>query len=849
MTLKTSFSALVFLFGFCFIAVNSTACWSQEPAEDIVIREGFIASAGRPAGRGRISIPKDPLESAWINGSLQLPDPDAEESPSAPDFPNWRRVQADEQGGISDRGLSNGWLLAYVNVAQDGVWLLDAQGHVSVRVNGTPRVGDVYSNSMTEIPVELKAGQNTLIFTGSRGRVAARLKQVQHPLFFHQRDTTYPHLLRGDSEPKWGAIMLTNATQATLVGYRLRVRGDGLEETITDLPALLPMSTRKVAFQVQPNLESPIFTDPEIKKATFRVEFLPTKEASPDNAIRLAKAEITWEIREPTQLHRRTFVSDIDGSVQYYGVVPPAADSTKPESPSDLVLSLHGAGVEGEGQAACYAAKENAYVIAPTNRRAFGFDWEDWGRWDALEVLQIASQRFKTNPQRTYITGHSMGGHGTWHVGSLFPDRFAALGPSAGWISFNSYAGGNAAVEEDPTSQMMRRSQTASDTLARVNNLASQGVFILHGDADDNVPVDQARTMREELARFHPDFVYKEQPGAGHWWGNQCVDWGPMGNFFSAHQLPTANQVDKISFTTPGPHVSPSYFWATVFAQQSQGQISKLNLQLDRANRVLSGSTENVSRLHLKLSELPSQPKSADGQNAEDASTLTLDLDGVKLEDVSTAGKDELLLGRDDSGWSVVAEPDPIHKHPKRCGTFKEAFRNRFVLVYGTKGTPEENEWMMARARFDAETFWYRGNGSVDVFPDDKWSTIAQDRNVIVYGNATVNAAWQELLGDSPASLERDQWNVGDERSESEVSMLMIRPRPGSLVASVGAIGGTSLRAMRATNRLPIFSSGTGYPDLVVLSPEFLATGNEAIKLAGYFGQDWSFETGEWVRN
>ena len=26
-----------------------------------------------------------------------------------------------------------------------------------------------------------------------------------------------------------------------------------------------------------------------------------------------------------------------------------------------------------------------------------------------------------------------MGGHGTWHIGTLFPDRFAAIGPSAGW--------------------------------------------------------------------------------------------------------------------------------------------------------------------------------------------------------------------------------------------------------------------------------------------------------------------------------------------------------------------------------------------------------------------------------
>lgn len=28
----------------------------------------------------------------------------------------------------------------------------------------------------------------------------------------------------------------------------------------------------------------------------------------------------------------------------------------------------------------------------PTNRRPYGFDWEDWGRMDALEVLEVAQK-------------------------------------------------------------------------------------------------------------------------------------------------------------------------------------------------------------------------------------------------------------------------------------------------------------------------------------------------------------------------------------------------------------------------------------------------------------------------
>ena len=101
--------------------------------------------------------------------------------------------------------------------------------------------------------------------------------------------------------------------------------------------------------------------------------------------------------------------------------------------------------------------------------------------------------------------------------------------------------------------------------------------------------------------------------------------------------------------------------------------------------------------------------------------------------------------------------PLPSRKGPARQGPFKEAFRNRFVLVFGTKGTSEENAWSLARARFDAETFWYRGNGSVECVSDADFLESGReqefrDRNVILYGNAENNGAWTVLLGEEPSA-------------------------------------------------------------------------------------------------
>ena len=205
---------------------------------------------------------------------------------------------------------------------------------------------------------------------------------------------------------------------------------------------------------------------------------------------------------------------------------------------------------------AVLSRKPGLYVVAPTNRRPYGFDWEDWGRQDAIEVLDLAQKVLDTDREHTYLTGHSMGGHGTWHLGVTFPDRFAAIAPSAGWISMWSYAGARRADSSSLVEELMGRAMGASDTLALSQNLSGLGVYILHGDADDNVPVGQARQMRKLLGEFHPDFAYHEQPGAGHWWGNECVDWPPLVEFLTAHKIPKSSEVRRIDFVTASPAVS-----------------------------------------------------------------------------------------------------------------------------------------------------------------------------------------------------------------------------------------------------------------------------------------------------
>lgn len=803
-------------------------------SDETVLRDYLVI---RPVGRtGRAAIHTDAVEAQIVAGKWSAPQAgDVVEGTSQ----KWETATATQDGALNHPALRGGYAYAMVESSSERVMLLEASGHNMVYVNGEPRAGDPYSHGYVRLPVLLKPGENVFLFQVSRGRLSARLTKPKSPVMLSTGDATLPDFIIGEKSELWGAVVVINATSETLNDLQMRAAWKDAKPTITALPTIPPMTVRKVGFRL--NGKSP--TSGDKCEVTLKLERKRGSRTQPLDAM-----TVTLGVRRADQLHKRTLLSRIDGSVQYYAVRP--AQSTPPPTPPAregvilpaLFLTLHGAGVEAIGQAAAYSSKSWGHIVAPTNRRPFGFDWEDWGRLDAMEVLDLAQKTLRTDPTRTYLTGHSMGGHGVWHLGVTFPDRFAAIGPSAGWISFWSYAGGVRENNPTPIVELLQRATTSSDTLALSRNLAKLGIYVLHGGADDNVPVSQARTMNQHLSSFHRDFVYHEQPGAGHWWdasdepGTDCVDWMPMFDFFAHHAMPNDESVRQVEFTTASPGVSAKCHWLTIEAQIRQHRPSSARVRCDPGARRFVGTADNVARLSLNVAHLKNDKP------------LTIELDGQKIENITHHGL-RITLTREDGKWVVTPEAPLALKGPHRYGPFKDAFRHRVMFVYGTKGAPEENTWAFAKARFDAETFWYRGNASVDVIPDTAFdATKDRDRNVILYGNADTNAAWNALLADSPVQVRRGSVRIGErEVTGGNLACLFLRPRPRSDTACVGVVSGTGIVGMRLTDRLPYFLSGVGFPDCIVLGSETLTQGSAGIRATGYFGLDWSVAQGEFA--
>jgi predicted peptidase len=132
-------------------------------------------------------------------------------------------------------------------------------------------------------------------------------------------------------------------------------------------------------------------------------------------------------------------------------------------------------------------AEQRGYFIACPKGRAPASMYLGLAEKDVLEVLGEVRRAYKIDPDRIYMTGHSMGGFGTWSVAINNPEIFAALAPIAG--------GGNPGA---------------------VKKIAHIPQIVVHGAADRTVLVTRSRTMVAAAKEAGTEVKYIEVPDGSH---------------------------------------------------------------------------------------------------------------------------------------------------------------------------------------------------------------------------------------------------------------------------------------------------------------------------------------------
>jgi poly(3-hydroxybutyrate) depolymerase len=208
----------------------------------------------------------------------------------------------------------------------------------------------------------------------------------------------------------------------------------------------------------------------------------------------------------------------------YYLYVPA---TLTPNSPTPLVLMLHGSGRTGISLVEKWKdlAKKEAFIIAGPDSS----DTRGWGSpQDGPDFLRDLVEELKTkysiNPRRVYLFGHSAGASFALEMSLLESEYFAATAIHAGAL----------------TNQDMGYIELAKRKIP---------INIQVGDSDQFVPLKLARSTKDSLtaAGFSVELI--EIKGHDHWYYDQAARFNQTAwTFLKKYELEKDPQYRKYNF-------------------------------------------------------------------------------------------------------------------------------------------------------------------------------------------------------------------------------------------------------------------------------------------------------------
>ncbi len=244
--------------------------------------------------------------------------------------------------------------------------------------------------------------------------------------------------------------------------------------------------------------------------------------------------------REPDpRVEQRTYLFEDTGEELPYAVFVSSKVSDDVESP--LIIALHGLGGDPNsllrGNALDLAEAGGYILVGPMGYNPGGWygspvmlmvgrggrgaldnpdNLDELSEKDVMNVLAMIREEFDVDDGRIYLMGHSMGGAGTFFLGSKHAEVWAALAPIA------------------PASFLMNDDR--NEILQGIKD-GGVPVRVVQGDADTLVPVDNTRMWVDTMEALDLDYAYDELAGADH--GNVITRGMPgIFEFFAAHSRP-----------------------------------------------------------------------------------------------------------------------------------------------------------------------------------------------------------------------------------------------------------------------------------------------------------------------
>lgn len=220
------------------------------------------------------------------------------------------------------------------------------------------------------------------------------------------------------------------------------------------------------------------------------------------------------------------------GGVQPYSIYIP--ESYDPDEPAPLLVLPHSLGQNYNQYAGTpnllrqLGEQRDAIVLMFEGRGPDGW-WRDEAEYDLFEAWGDAASRYNIDFERVTIAGYSMGGHGTFRLGSLYPDLFGA--------SFPVVPPADEDILGGPTNGNYTTEDGTHNTLRVTDNLRHVPLLIWAGMNDQLVPYPGVRNHRRQIA----DHGYRHRldsfPGFDHFALFFLDEWGPAREFLEGRTV------------------------------------------------------------------------------------------------------------------------------------------------------------------------------------------------------------------------------------------------------------------------------------------------------------------------
>ena len=523
--------------------------------------------------------------------------------------------------------------------------------------------------------------------------------------------------------------------------------------------------------------------------------------------------------------YRLAWQDEADGSPQFARAYLPIGYDPAKKTP--LVVKLHGFNPANPEYVRWWAAGDRHALADVEYGRGEGIIYlEPHGRnntqylgigdRDVLRAIAEAKAHFNVDGDRVYLTGDSMGGWGTWNVGTRHPDVFAALAPIYGGVDYHSILTEEQLAALSPHRRFMHEKDSS---LARADTLNGLPILVLHGDQDRAVPVDFSRYNVRMLQRWGYNVRYMELPGYGH---EDINRWPLIFDWFLQHRREASPRHVRLR-STELEHASAYWLKADQFDRPDRFMVADAEITGPNAIRL---DTQNI--LALTLSPGPGL------------------LDPDKPVQVVWNGSPHTGTMREGQLTPATAgyPPGAAAKNAQIAGPLAAVFNAPFAVVTGTvSADPEMTELLRQKSAALAD-FWRQWQRQpLRLFKDTELGDADAARySLILFGGPEANLVTRKLADRLPFKVASDRVEIaGQTYPAANALVQIIRPHPLNPERHVQITTASAPAGLRLWS--PASLLGTQYDFTIedgrVANPGQQADRTDLWVAGGWFDRNW----------